>query len=70
MVGELAFVSGRPASATVTAQRTTRTFVLEMEKLRTLVRVDDLVASAVDRVVGHDLATKLQASTEHKLSSS
>src|SRR6478609_8177601 len=70
LVGELAFVSGRPASATVTAQRITRAFVLEMEKLRTLVRVDDLVASAVDRVVGHDLATKLQASTEHKLSSS
>jgi Cyclic nucleotide-binding domain len=70
LVGELAFVSGRPASATVTAQRITRAFVLEMEKLRKLVRVDDLVASAVDRVVGHDLATKLQASTEHKLSSS
>ena len=70
LVGELAFVSGRPASATVTAQRVTRAFVLEMEKLRKLVRVDDLVASAVDRVVGHDLATKLQASTEHNLSRS
>jgi len=69
LVGELAFVSGRPASATVTAQRVTRTFVLEMEKLRNLVRVDGLVASAVDRIIGHDLATKLQASTERNLSS-
>ena len=70
LVGELAFVSGRPASATVTAQRITRAFVLEMEKLRKLVRVDDLVASAVDRIIGRDLAAKLKASTEHNLSSS
>ena len=60
LVGELAFVSGRPASATVTAHRVTRAFVLEMEKLRNLVRVDNLVASAVDRIVGHDLAMKLR----------
>jgi hypothetical protein len=40
-----------------------------MEKVRKLVRVDDLVASAVDRVVGRDLAAKLQASTEYNLSS-
>ena len=70
LVGELAFVSGNAASATVTAQRVTRAFVLEMEKLRKVVRVDDLVASAVDRVVGRDLAAKLQASTEYSLSSS
>ena len=70
LVGELAFVSGNAASATVTAQRVTRAFVLEMEKLRKVVRVDDLVASAVDRVVGRDLAAKLQASTEYNLSSS
>jgi hypothetical protein len=35
-----------------------------MEKLRRLIRADDLIASAVDRVVGHDLAAKLKASTE------
>ncbi|MGB6805558.1 MAG: cyclic nucleotide-binding domain-containing protein [Pseudolabrys sp.] len=70
LVGELAFVSGRPATATVTAQRITRAFVLEMEKLRKLVRVDDLVASAIDRVVGRDLAAKLTASTEYNLSGS
>ena len=67
LVGELALVSGRPASATVTADRITRTFVLEMEKLRKLIRSDDLVASAVDRVVGHDLAAKLKASMDFNL---
>jgi hypothetical protein len=35
-----------------------------MEKLCRLIRADDLIASAVDRVVGHDLAAKLKASTE------
>ena len=68
--GELALVSGSPASATVTAERITRAFVLEMETLRKLVRADDLAASAVDRLVGHDLAAKLRASTKYNLSSS
>ena len=70
LVGELALVSGNPATATVTVERITRAFVLEMENLRKLVRVDDLVASAIDRVVGRDLAAKLTASTEYNLSSS
>lgn len=68
LVGELALVSGRPASATVTVQRTTRAFILEMENLRKLVRTDDLIAAAIDRVVGRDLAAKLTASTEFSLS--
>jgi CRP-like cAMP-binding protein len=70
LVGELALVSGRPASATVTVQRITRAFILEMANLRRLVRTDDLVASAIDRVVGRDLAAKLTASTEFSLSTS
>jgi len=52
LVGELALLSGNAASATVTAERITRAFILEMEKLRKLVRADDLIASAVDRVSG------------------
>jgi hypothetical protein len=67
LVGELALLSGNAASATVTVERITRAFILEMEKLRKLVRADDLIASAVDRVVGHDLAAKLKASTEFNL---
>jgi CRP-like cAMP-binding protein len=69
LVGELAFVSGNPASATVTVERMTRAFVLEMERLRKVVRADDLVASAIDRVVGRDLAAKLTAGTKYSLSS-
>jgi hypothetical protein len=68
LVGELALLSGNPASATVTAERITRAFILEMEKLRKLIRADDLIASAVDRVVGHDLAAKLKAATEYSFS--
>jgi hypothetical protein len=68
LVGELALLSGNQASATVTAERLTRAFILEMEKLRKLIRADDLIASAVDRVVGHDLAAKLKASTEFNFS--
>jgi hypothetical protein len=70
LVGELALVSGSPASATVTTERVTRAFVLEMERLRTLVRADDLAASAVDRLVGHDLAAKRRATTKYNLCSS
>src|SRR5215831_3286926 len=65
LVGELALVSGNPASATVTAERITRAFVLEMDKLRKLVRADGLIASAIDRIIGHDLAAKLRVSTEY-----
>src|SRR6187200_229395 len=64
LVGELAFVSGNAASATVTVERMTRAFVLEMEMLRKVVRADDLLASAIDRVVGRDLAVKLTAATK------
>ena len=38
-----------------------RAFVFDMEKLRKLVEADDLVAVAIHRVVGKDLAQKLQA---------
>src|SRR5262245_14529163 len=62
LVGELALVSGNPASATVTVERITRAFILEMERLRNLIQTDDLVASAIDRVVGRDLAAKLTVS--------
>jgi len=69
LVGELALVSGNPATATVTVERITRAFVLEMEQLRKLIQIDDLVASAIDRVVGRDLAAKLTVSTEYNLAS-
>jgi hypothetical protein len=59
-VGEMAFVTGNPASATVTVEQATRAFVFDMGKLRKLVETDDSVAMAIHRVVGRDLAVKLR----------
>jgi Cyclic nucleotide-binding domain len=58
-VGEMAFVSGNPASATVTAEDRIRALVFDMAKLRDLVRGDEIVAAALHRVIGRDLARKL-----------
>lgn len=63
-VGEMAFVSGKPASATVTVEHPTRAFVFDMKNLRKLVETDEVVAVALHRVVGRDLAQKLQARNE------
>jgi hypothetical protein len=65
-VGEMAFVSGNPASATVIVEQPTRAFVFDMERLRKLVESDDLVAVAIHRVVGRDLAEKLKHRNEEK----
>ena len=59
-VGEMAFVSGNPASATVIVEQPSRAFVFDMERLRKLVDNDDLVAVAIHRVIGRDLAAKLK----------
>jgi len=57
--GEMAFMSGEPASATVTVQQPVRAFVFDMQKLQTLVAKDELVASAIHQAVGRDLVLKL-----------
>lgn len=63
-VGEMAFVTGNPASATVTVECRTRAFVFDMARLRKLVASDETVATAIHRVVGRDLATKLRLLNE------
>jgi hypothetical protein len=63
-VGEMAFVSGNPASATVVVEQPTRAFIFDMARLRKLVEADDLVAVAIHRVIGRDLAKKLQKKDE------
>lgn len=63
-VGEMAFVTGNPASATVTVDRPTRAFVFDMQKLRSLVAGDEAVAGAIHHVVGRDLAVKLRSLNE------
>ena len=57
--GEMAFVSGEPASATVTVHQPVRAFVFDTQKLRELVAEDELVASAIHHAVGRDLAQKM-----------
>jgi CRP-like cAMP-binding protein len=60
-VGEMAFASGYPASATVTACRPVRAFVFDMDSLRAAVEADESVASSLHTVVGRDLAAKLRS---------
>lgn len=68
-VGEMAFVSGNPASATVTVEHATRAFVFDIGKLRKLIDSDDLAAVAMHRVIGRDLAEKLAAKNESETAS-
>jgi CRP-like cAMP-binding protein len=60
--GEMAFISGEPASATVTVQQPVRAFVFDIENLRALGHEDELVASAIHHAIGLDLTHKLHRS--------
>ena len=57
--GEMAFISGQHASATVVVTAPTRAYVFEMESIRKLVSRDDLVAAAMHQAVGLDLSRKV-----------
>lgn len=59
LCGEMAFISGEPASATVTVHQPVRAFVFDIRKLRTLVGDDELVASAIHHAIGRDLTQKV-----------
>jgi len=59
LCGEMAFISGEPASATVIVRQPVRAFVFDMRKLRALVEEDELVASAIHHAVGRDLMQKV-----------
>ena len=61
-VGEMAFLSGNPASATVIVEEPVHAFVFDVEKLAALARTSDAVAGDVHRAVGRDLARKLAGS--------
>jgi hypothetical protein len=62
-VGEMAFLSGNPASATVTVARPTRAFVFDMGRLEALARENASVAGDLYRAIGRDLARKLAQKT-------
>ncbi len=58
-VDEMAFLSGNPASATVTIKRPTHAFVFDLKKLAVLAQTNEAVAADLHRVLGRDLAQKL-----------
>lgn len=63
-IGEIAFTTGRPATATVTVSETCRILALDQKKLRQLCAQDREIASAIYALVGGGLADKMHASNE------
>jgi hypothetical protein len=62
-VGEMAFLSGNTASATVRIQEPARIFAFDTAKLRKLIAHDEQIAAVMHRSVGQDLANKLRRSS-------
>jgi hypothetical protein len=60
-VGEMAFLSGGTASATVTVNRPTRVMRIEQSRLKTVLMIDNQIAAVLHRLLGADLASKLRA---------
>jgi hypothetical protein len=60
-IGEMAFLSGGNASATVTATHPTRVMKIEQARLKTLLVIDSQIAAVLHRLLGADLAQKLRA---------
>ncbi len=59
-VGEMSLLTHEPASATVITVADCLVFAISQEKLSELLDKDDAVRSAVHRVIGRDLVTKLK----------
>lgn len=64
VVGEMAFLTGRPASATVTMAEDGEVLALDPARLAAEARRDDVVSTALYRLLGEDLARKLAAANE------
>lgn len=62
-VGEIAFLSGAPACATVVIDEAARVFAFDPDTLRRLIRQDEAIAAVMHRTVGRDLARKLSLAT-------
>jgi len=62
LVGEIAFLMGNAATATVTADGSVRLIAFNRERLTIACRNDKQVAAAMHRLIGHDLATKISRS--------
>jgi hypothetical protein len=63
-VGEMAFLTGGTASATVTAAHPTRVLHIEHSRLKSLLVIDHQIAAVLHRLLGADLAHKLRARNE------
>ena len=61
-VGEVAFLTGQPATATVVAQTDVRAIVFEKEKLNLFFRNDSEVAGLIYQLLGRELAHKMKRS--------
>lgn len=62
LVGEIAFLMGNAATATVTANDEVRFIAFNRDRLLTCCQNDKQVAAAMHRLIGHDLATKISRS--------
>jgi len=60
-VGEMAYLSGRPASAGVRAAGFLEVFSWEAKRLRAFLDADPVLCASVQRRLGSDLAAKLRA---------
>ncbi len=66
-VGEMAFLSGALASATVRTEGPAHIFAFDPAKLRRLIAHDEQISGAMHRAVGQDLTAKLRRSTRHDM---
>jgi len=62
LVGEIAFLTGSPAIATVVAVCDARLVAFNRSQLSLECRQDERISAAVHRLIGHDLATKIMCS--------
>jgi hypothetical protein len=59
-IGEMAFLSGAPASATVVTEGDARALVFDVARLHKVADTDETTASALHLMLGRDLAVKLR----------
>ena len=60
-IGEMAFLTGGNASATVTVIHPARVMKIEQARLKTLLVIDSQIAAVLHRLLGADLANKLRS---------
>lgn len=61
-VGEVAFMTGKPATATVTAEGPVKALIFNRARLTEFLRREEQLAGTLHRLLGRDLADKLKSS--------